>query len=158
MKRMTLGLTAITFLALCAGPSWAQKASEQPDATIEYVGGSIAIGLGYSFGQGVLHFKGTDYRFIVNGLSIGDIGGSSAMASGKVYHLNSVEDFSGSYFAFTAGATVIGGAAGASMRNQNGVIVHLVAATLGLQLTLAPSGVVVTIDGPPATTKKTSLD
>jgi len=151
MNRAIVSLTAASLLALLAGSaglSWAAE-EEQADATVEYTGGSVALAMGYGFGKGVLHYKGMDYHFIANGLSIGDIGSSAATLNGKVFHLTRIEDFPGNYLAFTAGATFGGGGTGAAMRNQNGVIVHIGGTTAGLQFTLAPMGVAVTLDGPP---------
>lgn len=150
MNRVTVSLAAATLLALSAAPagfSWA--AEEQPDAIIEYTGGSVALAMGYGWGKGVLHYKGMDYRFTVNGLTIGDVGGSAATLNGRVYHMTRIEDFPGNYLAFTAGATIGGGGTGAAMRNQNGVVVHIGGTTAGLQFTLAPTGVAVTLEGPP---------
>ena len=146
MNRVIVSLAAATLLAFSVGLSRAQ--SEQPDATVEYTGGSAALAVGYGWGHGVLRYKGMDYRFTVNGLSIGDVGGSSATLSGKVYHLTRVEDFPGNYLAFAAGATIGGGGAAIDMRNQNGVVMNISGTTKGLQLTLAPMGVAVTLEGP----------
>jgi len=147
MHRLTVSLAAAALLALSAGASFAQ--SDQPDATIEYSGGSIAAGIGYSWGHGVLHFKGEDYPITVNGLSIVNVGASSVKASGNVYHLTKIEEFPGNYTAITAGVTIAGGGAGTAMQNQHGVVMNIASTTQGLQFTLAPSGIAVALDGPP---------
>jgi hypothetical protein len=154
-NRITAALAGLTFLALPAELSWATQAV-QPDATIDYTGGSIAFIVGYNGGHGVLHYKGMDYRFTVNGLSAGDVGASGFSATGKVYHLNKAQDFPGNYVAFAAGATFGAGVSGASMRNQNGVTMEIIAVNAGAQLTLASSGIAVTFDGPPTPTVQTS--
>jgi hypothetical protein len=139
-----------TLLAVSAECSWAQ--SEQPDATIDYTGKAVTVGVGYAWGQGILHYKGMDYRFTVNGLSIGDVGRSSVTASGKVFGLTKVEDFPGAFAAATAGASIRRGEAAVAMRNHNGVIIQVSAPTAGAQLRLAKRGVAVTFDGPPTPT------
>ena len=124
--------------------------SEKPDATIEFSGGSVALGIGYSWGHGVLHFQGKDYPFTANGFSVVNVGASSVEATGNVYNLKKVEDFPGNYMAAAAGATVAGGAAGAAMENQHGVVIRATSKNQGLQLTLAPSGIAIALEGPPA--------
>jgi hypothetical protein len=157
MNKITV-LSAAALLTLSAGASWAQSARpEVPDATFEYSGGSLAVGFGYSWGQGVLHFKGADYRFTVNGLDIANIGASSVTASGKVYHLAKIEEFPGNYVGVGAGVTVAGGAAIFGMRNQNGVLIDVLSTTQGLQFTFAGSGAAVTLDAPPSRATGSSL-
>lgn len=150
MKPITIGLTAAALLAFSSGASWAQSSSDVPDATIDYSGGSVAAGVGYSWGHGILHFKGTDYRFTMNGLNVANVGVSSIKASGNVYHLTKIEDFPGNYTGVGAGVTIAGGGEASSMRNQNGVVMNVTSTTRGLQFALAASGVAVTLEGPPA--------
>ena len=147
MNRMISSLAAVALLGLTSGASLAQ--SDRPDATFDYSGGSIAAGIGYSWGHGVLHFQGKDYPCSVSGLSIVNVGASSIKGSGNVYHLTKAEDFPGNFTAITAGATVAGGASVSSMTNQNGVVMNLSETHAGLQFTLAPSGVAVAFSGPP---------
>lgn len=154
MNRATVSLFAAILLALSTGFSWAQ--SEQPDASIDYRGGAAALAVGYDWGHGTLHYKGMDYPFTVNGLSMGDVGGSAVLLSGKAYHLTKIEDFPGNYLAFTAGATIGGGGAVVAMRNQNGVVLNISGTAAGLQFTLAPMGVAVTFDGPPTPSSSAS--
>jgi hypothetical protein len=77
----------------------------------------------------------------VKGISVGDVGITKAEAAGDVYHLNKLADFDGNYTAAAAGATVAGGASASAMKNQNGVVINLVATTQGLKFTFAAEGV-----------------
>ena len=132
---------------LLALPAFAEQAKkkhhkeETPDATVKLSGGSVGIGIGFSWGSGVLTYKGKEYPFSVQGLSAGDIGASSAEASGDVYGLKKLEDFNGNYTSTSAGAAVGGGGGAATMRNQNGVSLHLVATSRGVKLRAAVDGV-----------------
>ena len=63
------------------------RAAEKPDATIRLNSGSVALGIGWSWGSGTLTYKGKDYPLSVKGLSIGKVGVTGATASGEVYHL-----------------------------------------------------------------------
>jgi hypothetical protein len=116
------------------------RAEDQPDATIKLHGGSVAVGIGYSWGGGTLTYKGKTYEVEVKGLSVGDVGASDIQASGNVYHLAKLADFDGNYTAAAAGATVAGGAS-ASIMKQNGVEIRLVSTTEGLKFTFAAAGV-----------------
>ncbi len=115
--------------------------AEQADGTVKMTGKSVAAGIGFSWGSGVLTYQGKQYPFKVSGLSAGDIGFASAEAAGDVLNLKNLEDFSGTYTSFGAGMTVAGGGGGATMRNQNGVVLNVVATTQGLTFKLGIDGV-----------------
>jgi hypothetical protein len=135
MRRFFIGLVT-SFLFL-----WPAMAADQvPDGTVELSGGSVAVGIGYSWGSGKLVFQGKTYKLNVQGLSIVDVGASDYTATGSVHNLKRLEDFPGNFTAATAGATVAGGASGTIMRNQKGVTIELSATRQGLQFTLAPEG------------------
>lgn len=138
MKRM-IGFLTVAALSLALTSVWAKD--KKPDATIQLHAGSVAAGIGFSWGSGTLTFKGKQYPIDVKGLSVGDVGATSIEASGKVYGLKSLADFDGNYAAVGAGATVAGGGSVATMRNQNGVSVNLVATTRGIKFTLGGAGV-----------------
>src|SRR5215831_11408834 len=78
MKRST-GLMTVAALALALTAVQA-KQHKTPDATIALHGGSIAAGIGISWGSGTLTYKGKDYPIDVKGLSIGDVGATSIEA------------------------------------------------------------------------------
>ena len=119
----------------------AARAEDKPDATIKLSGGSVAVGIGYSWGGGTLTYKGKTYDVEVKGLSVGDVGASQVEASGNVYHLAKLSDFDGNYTAAGTGATVAGGASASIMKNQNGVEVRLVSTTQGVKFTFGTAGV-----------------
>ena len=134
----------ICMLATVAAMSFlltAARAEDKPDGRIELSGGSVAVGIGYSWAAGTLTYQGKKYDVEVKGLSVGDVGISKAEAAGDVYHLAKLSDFDGNYTAAAAGATVAGGASASIMRNQNGVEIRLVSTTQGLKFTFAAEGV-----------------
>jgi hypothetical protein len=136
--RVASGVAAICGLLLLHSPA---QAKEKADATIRLSSGSVAVGIGFSWGSGTLHYKGKDYPFSVDGVSVGDVGVSKAEAVGNVYHLKKLEDFNGNYTAASAGATVAGGGSASTMENQNGVKINIHSTTRGLKLKLAVDGV-----------------
>jgi hypothetical protein len=78
------------------------------------------VGVGFSWGSGVLTYRGRTYPVQVEGLSVGEMGVTRATAKGEVSHLAKLADFAGNYAAVGAGATAGGGAGTTVMRNQNG--------------------------------------
>jgi hypothetical protein len=147
--RSRLGVKAIAIagaLVVFAAGARGDDAKKTPDATVEFNGGSIAAGIGYSWGSGTLTYKGTKYPISVSGLSAGASAGATALtASGSVYNLAKLSDFDGNYTAVSTGATVGGGAGVITMRNQNGVVIDSVSTTQGLKLSLDSSGVKIKI-------------
>ena len=139
--RTTSVLATIAMLGFLS----AARAEDKPDATLKLSGGSVAVGIGFSWEGGTLTYKGKTYNVEVKGLSVGDVGITKAEASGDVYHLAKLSDFDGNYTAAKAGATVAGGASASIMKNQNGVEVRLVSTTQGLKFTFAAEGVAMKI-------------
>jgi hypothetical protein len=117
------------------------QAAEKPDATIKISSGSVALGIGWSWGKGTLTYKGKDYPLSVKGLSIGKVGITGATASGEVYHLKTLNDFNGNYTAAGAGITLAGGRSAVTMSNQNGVRVRVISTNRGVDVTLGGGGV-----------------
>ena len=102
--------------------------------------GTVAVGIGFSWGKGTLAYKGKNYPVKVDGLSVGEVGVNRATAAGKVYNLKTLADFDGNYVAGGAEATVGGGAGVTAMKNQNGVVIELKSTTRGASLKLAAEG------------------
>ncbi len=71
---------------------------------------------------------------------------TSITANGEVFNLRRVEDFAGNYAAVAAEATVGGGASVTYLRNQNGVVIKVIATTAGLDFQLSGNGVGITLD------------
>jgi len=142
MEGVTMrALTAMMAIAAFGLALGVARAADAPDATIKLSGGSVAAGVGLSWGSGTLTYKGKTYPISVNGLSVGDVGVTKIEASGDVANLKTLDDFDGNYTALGAGATVAGGGAGVAMKNQNGVTVTLVSTTQGVKFTLGGAGV-----------------
>jgi hypothetical protein len=146
MKRVTVVvLVLLVGLALC-GLAFAKEAAKKPDATLTLTEGQVALGIGWSWGKGVLTFKGKQYPFKVEGLSVGDVGITKAEATGNVNNLKKLEDFNGKYLSAAAEATVGLGAGATAMQNDKGVVVYLLPKTKGVNLKLAGEGVKFTLE------------
>lgn len=133
-----IGLAIISAMLLLAPNG--RGAEQKPDAKVRLSGKALAAGVGVSWGSGVLTYQGKEYPFSVSGLSAGNIGVSSAELSGDVYNLKNLSDFNGNYTSAGAGATVAGGAGGATMKNQNGVVMNVVATTQGVSFKFGVDG------------------
>ncbi len=142
MKRTLMaGLTA----ACLALPLAASAQTGVPSGTVDFSGGSIAAGVGFSWGEGTLTFQGKTYPFKIDGFNVGDVGVSHIDARGQVYNLTKIGDFDGTYAAAGIGATVAGGGSVMTMQNGHGVVMQIYSTTAGLRLNLGPSGITVTL-------------
>jgi hypothetical protein len=139
MRRLVIAI-ALATLVLPLGVAGA-KGKSTADGTLRLSAGSVAAGIGVTWGSGTLTFKGKSHPIKVEGLDVGSIGASKIDATGNVYHLKSLDQFDGNFAAAEAEATVGGGASGIVMRNQNGVVVKLTSTTRGAKLAIGPSGV-----------------
>ena len=141
MRRVVFGMAAvITVVSLCVGLSLAADPKKKADATLKLTEGSVAVGIGWSWGKGTLSYKGKSYPVKVEGLTVGEVGVKRANAVGSVYDLKNLADFDGTYVAGGAGATIGGGAGITAMKNQNGVTIEMKSTTQGASLKLAAEG------------------
>jgi hypothetical protein len=134
---------ALFFLvtALASYAVAAEKATPSGKVTMSTT--SIAAGVGVSWGDGTLTFKGKTYPFSIDGLSLVNWGISKAQANGDVYNLTDASKFGGTYVAAEAGLTLAGGMGGMVLRNSDGVILHLRSVSQGAQLQLGTSGLII---------------
>jgi hypothetical protein len=122
-------------------PVAAQEQKATPDATVDFTGASAAVGVGYTWGSGTLHYKNKDYPFSASGMTLADIGGGSNVVTAEVYKLNKVEDFAGTYSAASSGAALVGGGGIGYLENPAGVIMKVTSNTKGARLNLGVGGV-----------------
>jgi len=138
----TIFCTMMGAAALAAeGDATTAPVAEEPDATLDLTGGSVAAGVGFVWGHGSLNFQGKKYEFHLAGLSVVDVGAASLTGTGKVYHLKDLSDFSGNYTATSAGITVAGGGSAAVLRNEHGVVIKVLSTTEGLRFHFSANGV-----------------
>jgi len=142
MRRFVMAVVAVgALVAALAGVSSAQDKK----ATLTLSDGSVAAGVGFSWGKGTLAYAGKTYPVKVEGLSVGEVGVTRATAKGMVSNLTKLDDFSGNYVAVSGGATAAGGAGVAVMQNQNGVVIELQSTTQGASLKLGAEGLRLTL-------------
>ena len=137
-SRLLVVFMAIALLSVIGTVAGAEDA--KPAGTVSIETKAVAVGVGFSWGEGVLKLQGKEYPFKIKGLSVVDIGISSISAQGEVYHLAKMSDFAGTFSAAEAGIAVGGGTGAQIMKNQNGVVMKLTSKKAGVQLKLAPEG------------------
>jgi hypothetical protein len=119
-----------------------------PSGYVWLSGGSVAIGIGYSWGHGTLYNSKDqkEYKFKISGVSVADVGAAGITAEGEVYNLTSPADLGGNYSAVTAGVTIIEGGSVAYLKNdKNGVVIKLHSQTGGLRFNLSANGMRITL-------------
>jgi hypothetical protein len=119
--------------------------SPTPSGKISIASNSIALAVGVNWGEGLLMLtlKRKGQLFSVDGLTLVDVGIANATAGGEVYNLTDVSQFEGTYLPSEAGFALAGGMGGISMRNKNGVVLHLRAVSEEGLLQIGRSGMTV---------------
>ena len=142
-KVLSVSRLALFFMvmALASNAVAAEKATPSGKLTMESK--SIAVGVGVTWGDGKLTFKGKEYPFSIDGLTLVDFGISKASAAGEVYNLTDSAKLAGTYVAAEAGITLAGGMGGMVLRNQDGVVMHLHSVSRGAKLQLGTSGLTI---------------
>lgn len=141
---------AVALVGALSGPAIARPRPHKappppPPTTIHFHGGSVGFIVGVGGASGEVRFHGVNYPIDVSGLKVGTIGVNSYDVTGRVYNLRRLSDIEGSYAAGEASATVGGGAGGINMTNGKGVEIRATSTSSGLQLTLGPGGVTITL-------------
>ena len=142
-KVRTFSWLVFLFLVMGLAGNAVSGESQKPSGKVSIVSKSIAVGIGVSWGDGKLSFKGKEQPFSIDGLTLVDFGISKASAVGEVYNLTDAAKFQGTYVAAEAGFTLAGGMGGVVLRNQDGVVMHLRSTSKGAKLQLGPSGMTI---------------
>jgi hypothetical protein len=124
--------TGITILLISGCASMTQAPSTPPSATVRIREWSAAYYGSAAAGKGSLYYNGQRHHFTISGLGAGGAGAQKISATGKVYNLNNLSDFSGRYRGISRGLTLIEGKMHAKLTNGNGVVMYLAAQTEGL--------------------------
>lgn len=145
--RSPLPVLAAVFLALAsvAAPAAAQQRTlGPPTGSVRIQQVQVAfIGSG-EVGGGTLNFGGRSYGITVGGVGFGGFGASRMTATGTVYGLHRVQDFTGAYVQLREGwALGAQGKGSVWLRNSNGVTMKLNTRRQGLQLALGADGILI---------------
>jgi hypothetical protein len=126
----------ITFVLIAGCSSMTQAPSTTPSATVSIREWSAAYYAQAETGKGTLYYNGGSHHFTISGGGIGGSGAQKVSATGKVYNLNRLSDFNGTYHGVARGLTLIEGQMHAKLTNQNGVTMYLAGQTEGLASSL----------------------
>ena len=143
-RRWFVSVALAAMVALLAGPALADD--KKPDATLRLSEGTVAAGIGWTWGHGELNYRGKTHKFKVDGLSVAEVGVTKAEATGTVYNLKSIDDFEGVYAAAAAEGTAGKGAGVSSLRNAKGVVINLKSETKGANIKVAGEGLKLKIE------------
>jgi len=136
LRLMGAAVALATFAAFSL-PQTAQ--AETGSVRIKVTKAGFIVGVGG--GEGVLTFRGRSYPFSVGGVSFGaTIGASSTDFVGRARNLRAPADIAGTYTALGAGGAVAGGAGVVTLQNANGVVLELQGRKVGLEASVAVSG------------------
>lgn len=138
-RRLFIAATA----ALCLAGASPGFAADKPSGTVVISQVQVAFLFSGNVGGGTLTFKGKDYPFSIGGLGYGGIGASKIEASGEVYGLERIEDFTGPYaqgrYGAVASDTQLGG--DFWLYNPQGVEMRLKSKREGYALSLGADAV-----------------
>ncbi len=142
-------LAMVGLFVFCGGVAYSQSTSNQGlpwDAIIQFSSGSVAAGIGFSWGSGTLTQAGKEYPIKIEGLTVGSVGITKASGWGRVYNLKQLSDINGKYAAIGTGATVGGGGAAIVLKNPNGVVIDIFTTTQGVSFSVASAGATIKLE------------
>ena len=149
MHRTIVGILIAGSILLLS--NFSLLAAQAPDGTLKITSRKVSTGIGLSWGDGVLIYKGQDYPFTfqANGLFRDvDSAMTAAELSGQVFNLKSPSDFSGNYQKVEAANGENGTGTRASLKNQNGVMVNLESSIAGRKFNLSREGLNIELKKP----------
>jgi hypothetical protein len=135
-------IAAVMFLAgnnLMAG-------DKEPSGTVVIDETQVMIIIGGSKGGGTLLYGDSSYSFNTGGLKFGIVSIQSVHVTGKVYDLDDVKDFPGTYLQLEADAALVKGTGGMWMKNSKGVTLYLKSSNDGVALNLGATGLKITMN------------
>ena len=115
--------------------------TEFPSGSIHFEDWQLMAILAGDWGHGTLGYNGKTYKFKVSGIGAGGWGGQKISATGEVYRLNDIADFSGVYGELRGGLSLGKGAGGLYVRNDKGVIIKLKTHAEGVAFSLGVQGI-----------------
>lgn len=115
-------------------------ASEKPSGVITMTFHSADVGVGYTWGSGVLKYHGKSYKFSIKGGDIVALGFSKSQAAGHVYNLHNLYDFAGNYASASGEATAGVGVGAGNLKNNKNVVIAFDTNTMGGRVAGAPGG------------------
>jgi hypothetical protein len=136
----------VAVMALAASIGLATP-SQAITGTVRVTMAKAGLVVGAGGGKGTLTFRHRNYRFTVQGLSLGLTAGASLTKYvGRADYINEFSDFSGSYSVVGGGAAVVGGVGVVQLKNDKGVMITLQGPKGGLEVSANITRVVIKLD------------
>lgn len=112
---------------------------------VTIVAKAAALGVGYTWGNGTLTYRHHTYHFTVKGISVADVGFARIVGHGRVYKMDHLSQFSGTYGGANGEATLGNGIGGQFLTNANGVQIRIDDVSKGARLTGSADGIQLTL-------------
>jgi hypothetical protein len=144
MKKHTF--LCLIFAVMLLAVSNVMAGDKKPSGTVVIDETQVMVIIGGSKGGGTLLFGDSSYSFTTGGLKFGIVSIQSVHVTGKVYDLNDLKDFPGTYLQLEADATLVKGSGGLWMKNSTGVTLHLKSNNDGVALNLGATGLKITMN------------
>lgn len=125
------------------------KRALRPTASVTLDLTTLSVGIGVSWGKGVLTFENRDLPFHVRGLSLVGVGGASVKATGTVFNLEKAEDFPGAWAQIDGDAVLGKASKGGISLGKGDVYMILDGERKGLKLAAGGGAVTIRFDAPP---------
>ncbi|QNT78548.1 hypothetical protein [Entomobacter blattae] len=135
-----LGLAGTSLLPATLPSAHAASSTDRPVGTVYISIKSADVGVGYTWGEGTLHYGGKSYKFSIDGGDLVAVGYSNIAGSGKIYNLHDIRDFEGDYAAVNGEATAGRGQGVQILKNDKGVEIQLDTQSRGARLAGALQG------------------
>lgn len=134
MKTKLTTAAAALLLASCATKmsNDSNAPSGPPDATLSVDIAQASYYGSAASGGGTLRYQGRSYPISINSIGAGGLGAQTIHATGKVYRLNSLSAFPGTYDGARSGLTLLNGKMHARLANNKGTVIYLTGNTTGL--------------------------
>ncbi|WP_408886720.1 hypothetical protein [Lichenicola cladoniae] len=148
MMRMAFASSLLLAGAMFSVPAIAARdpgTSGHPAGYVTIVAKAADVGIGFTWGDGTLKYHGHTYHFGVKGVDVAAVGYSKVVGHGRVYNLNSLHDFDGTYAAANGEATLGSGLGGRILKNGNGVEIRIDDVSKGARLAGAAQGIELTL-------------
>jgi hypothetical protein len=148
MDRRLVRLVAVGSYLLLANLAFAAEQAK-PDGSVKIKSRSVSPGIGLSWGDGVLTYKGQDYPFTFQAKGLFrdvDAKITATELSGEVFNLKRPEIFNGTYHKVEGNSAGEGRGSRATIKNSNGVTVKLASSVEGRQFNLSRDGISITLE------------
>ena len=131
IKPALAGIAAL-LIGGCSSMTTNPTPNAPPSATVRIHEWTAAYYGSAAVGKGSIDYMGHHRHFSITGVGAGGDGMQKVSATGKVYNLNKLSDFAGTYRGVSNGLTLIEGKMHAKLTNGNGVVMYLAGETEGL--------------------------